>query len=242
MGIRRTLKLGRYASGSAPIGYSWDRNGAHPVIKPNADARLVKEAFEIYATSLYSIESVCKIVQEKGLNIQKTAFNRMLRNPIYKGYIVVPELGDEEKHEVIDIHEAIIPRELFDKVQTVLARILEKNASRVEKINYREKFPLRGLVQCTKCHSSGTGSGSRGNGGTYFYYHCQNGCKERVKAEEANAAFSDYLKSFQVHAEASNLYMGIVEDIFKRKEGDREKEIGRFQKSLCELEIKLLGR
>lgn len=240
MGIRRTLKAGRYASGAAPIGYSWDRNGTHPVIKPNADAKLVKEAFELYATSLYSIESVRKIVQEKDLNIQKTAFNRMLRNPIYRDNIVVPELGDEEKHEVIGIHEAIIPRELFDKVQTVLARILEKNASRVKKINYRDEFPLRGLLQCPKCQSSWTGSGSRGNGGTYFYYHCQNGCKERVKAEEANLVFSDYLKSFQVHPEVSNLYMAIMEDIFKTKEGDRDKEIGRFQKTLAELESKLL--
>lgn len=240
MGIRRTLKAGRYASGTAPIGYSWDRNGTHPVIKPNANAKLVKEAFELYATSLYSIESVRKIVQEKGLNIQKTAFNRMLRNSIYRGNIVVPELGDEEKHEVIGIHEAIIPRELFDKVQTVLARILEKNASRVEKINYRDEFPLRGLLQCPKCQSSWTGSGSKGNGGTYFYYHCQNGCKERVKAEEANLVFSDYLKSFQVHPEVSNLYMAIIEDIFKTKEGDRDQEIGRFQKTLAELESKLL--
>jgi hypothetical protein len=66
----------------------------------------------------------------------------MLRNPIYKGNIVVPELGDEEEQEVIGIHEAIISRELFDKVQTVLARILEKNASRIEKVNYRDELPL----------------------------------------------------------------------------------------------------
>jgi site-specific DNA recombinase len=240
MGIRRALKAGRYASGAAPIGYSWDRNGTHPMIKPNESTGLVKEAFELYATGLYSIESVRKIVQEKGLNIQKTAFNRMLRNPIYRGNIVVPELGDEEKQEVIGIHEAIIPRELFDKVQSILARILEKNASRVEKVNYRDELPLRGMLQCPKCHSSWTGSGSRGNGGTYFYYHCQKDCKERVRAEEANSVFSDYLKSFQVHPEVSNLYTAIMEDIFKTNEGDREKDIDRFQKTLAKLEPQLL--
>ncbi len=240
MGIRRALKEGRYACGAAPIGYSWDRSGTRPMIKPNVNANLVKEAFELYATGLYSIEGVRKIVQEKGLSIQKTAFNRMLRNPIYKGNIVVPELGDEEEQEVMGIHEAIIAKELFNKVQSVLTRILEKNASRVEKVNYRDELPLRGLLQCPNCHSSWTGSGSRGNGGTYFYYHCQNGCKERVKAEEANLVFSDYLKSFQVHPEVSNLYMAIMDDIFRTKEGDREKEIARFQKNLAEIESKLL--
>lgn len=95
------------------------------------------------------------------------------------------------------------------------------------------------MLQCPQCQSSWTGSGSRGNGGTYFYYHCQNGCKERVRAEEANLIFSDFLKSFQVHPEVSNLYMAIMEDIFKTKEGDREKEINRLQKNLAELETKL---
>ena len=120
------------------------------------------------------------------------------------------------------------------------AKILEKNASRAEKINYRDELPLRGLLQCPTCHSSRTGSGSKGNGGTYFYYHCQNGCKERVKAEGANLVFSDYLKRFQLHPEVSTLYMAIMKDIFKTKEGDREKEIDRFQKTLAELESKLL--
>jgi site-specific DNA recombinase len=115
MGIRRALKEGRYACGAAPVGYSWDRGGTRPMIKPNENAHLVKEAFELYATGLYSIESVRKVVQKKGLNIQKTAFNRMLRNPIYKGHIVVPELGDEEEQEVIGIHEAIISRELLTR-------------------------------------------------------------------------------------------------------------------------------
>lgn len=240
MGIRRALKAGRYASGAAPFGYSWDRNGTHPMIKPNGSAGLVKEAFELYSTGLYSIEGVRELLQEKGLSIQKTAFNRMLRNSIYKGNIVVPEFKDEEEQEVIGIHEAIISRELFDKVQSILARILKKNASRVQKVNYRDELPLRGLLQCPTCHSSWTGSGSKGNGGTYFYYHCQNGCKERVKAQEANLVFFDYLKSFQVRPEVSNLYMAIMEDIFMTKEGDKDKEIDRFKNNLIDLEAKLL--
>ncbi len=32
---------------------------------------------------------------------------------------------------------------------------------RAEKVNYRDEFPLRGLLQCPKCHSSWTGSGSK---------------------------------------------------------------------------------
>jgi site-specific DNA recombinase len=46
---------------------------------------------------------------------------------------------------VIGIHEVIVSKELFDKVQRVLIRILEKNASREEKVNYRDELPLRDI-------------------------------------------------------------------------------------------------
>lgn len=109
-----------------------------------------------------------------------------------------------------------------------------------EKVVYRDELPLRGLLRCPKCFSSWTGSGSKGNGGTYFYYHCQKDCKERVKAEAANSAFSEFLQSFHVSPEISNLYLAVMEDIFKTKEGDRDKEIISNQKQLSELEAKLL--
>lgn len=239
MGIRRALKEGRYVCGAAPIGYSWDRTKTRPMIIPNGQAALVREAFEMYATGLYSIEYVRKAFYPKGLCIQKTAFNRMLRNPIYFGKISVPELGEEEEQLVIGIHEPIVNETLFYKVQQVLAKILEKNASRVEKSSFREELPLRGMLQCPECQSTWTGSGSKGNGGVYYYYHCQNGCKKRVKAEEANSSFIDFLKTFKVYPEVANLYLAIMEDIFKSKEGDREKEIENGQKGIKELEAKL---
>jgi site-specific DNA recombinase len=123
MGIRRTRKEGRYACGAAPIGYVWDRSNIKPMIKPSTAAYLVKEAFELYSTGLYSIEGVRKLLEGKGLNIGKTAFNHMLRNPIYIGKIVIPEYGEEEEQLISAIHEPIISEELFNKVQKVLARI-----------------------------------------------------------------------------------------------------------------------
>ncbi|WP_212003966.1 zinc ribbon domain-containing protein [Chitinophaga sp. HK235] len=36
-----------------------------------------------------------------------------------------------------------------------------------------EHLPLRGFLVCKQCGRPITGSGSKGNGGTYYYYHCQ---------------------------------------------------------------------
>jgi site-specific DNA recombinase len=240
MGLRRARKEGRYPCGKAPLGYAWDRTHSRPRIVPNDQAGLIREAFEMYATGLYAVESVRKAINEKGLPIQKTAFNRLLRNPVYMGKIVVPALGEEEEQQVEGTHETIVSPELFFKVQQVLAKISAKNASRTDKTTYREELPLRGLLECPKCQTAWTGSGSKGNGGVYHYYHCQNGCKERVIAVDANLAFLDYLKGFKARPEIARLYMAIIEDIFKTKEGDREKAIQSQQKKMEELETYLL--
>ena len=96
------------------------------------------------------------------------------------------------------------------------------------------------MLECPKCHSTWTGSGSKGNGGVYFYYHCQNGCKERGKAEVLNKALIVYLKEFTILPEVATLYIAIMEDIFKTKEGDREQKLACLEKNLKELEAKLL--
>ena len=84
-----------------------------------------------------------------------------------------------------------------------------------------------------------TGSGSKGNGGVYYYYHCQNGCKERVRAVEANLAFRSYLKTFRMYPEFKELYLAIMEDIFKTKEGDKESQLAYLQKELDKVQEKL---
>ncbi len=117
------------------------------MIKPTAAASIVKEAFELYSTGLYSIEGVRKLLESKGLNIAKTAFNSMLRNPLYMGKIVIPKYGEEEEQLISAIHEPIISEELFNKVQRVLARISEKNACRVKKVNDKDELPLRGIIE-----------------------------------------------------------------------------------------------
>ncbi|MCH9627345.1 MAG: hypothetical protein S4CHLAM2_09820 [Chlamydiales bacterium] len=84
-----------------------------------------------------------------------------------------------------------------------------------------------------------TGSGSKGNGGVYYYYHCQNGCKERARASEANLALQSYLQTFRVCPEVQDLYLVIMEDIFKTKEGDKESQLAQLKKELEKLQEKL---
>ena len=107
----------------------------------------------------------------------------LLRNPVYCRRIFIPAYKDEKATVIKASHEPIITIELFDEVQDVLNGRKRKFPTRQ---TAKDELPLRGYLECKQCGSKITGSASKGNGGKYFYYHCQHGCKERFKAELAN--------------------------------------------------------
>lgn len=238
MGMERAKAEGRYVCGKAPFGYSWVRDQKNrPMITPNLDAPLVLEAFITYASGLYSIDQVWKQLREQGLKISRSQFHTLLRNPTYAGKIRIK--GDEEI--LIDgIHRAIVPLELYFQVQDMLGELNRKNKGHAQKKTDREELGLRRFLKCGQCGKTLTGSRSKGNGGTYFYYHCQDGCKVRFRADEANKALIDHLGTFTVPPEVSDLYIAIVEDTFKVKEGDRNEQVQKNHKKIEEFEGKLL--
>lgn len=67
--------------------------------------------------------------------------------------------------------------------------VITTDQSSMSEFFYRidECLPLRGFLICQVSGKSLSGSGSRGNGGVY-YYHCQlvKLCKEHFRAETAN--------------------------------------------------------
>ena len=90
-------------------------------------------------------------------------------------------------------------------------------------------LPMRGYLVCNCCGSNLTGSASKGNGGTYYYYHCQPGCKERFKTDIAHSSFESWINEIGINEDVARLYLAIMEDIFKTNEGDRYKEIKRLE-------------
>ncbi|MBS0622993.1 MAG: hypothetical protein JSS62_00035 [Verrucomicrobia bacterium] len=99
MGMVRAKKEGRYVGGTPPLGYIWARdNKQKPIIIHGIDAPLVQEAFALYASGLFSINGVCKLLLDKGLKISKSQFYALLRNPVYAGFIIVKG-GENEEDE-----------------------------------------------------------------------------------------------------------------------------------------------
>lgn len=188
-GMRRAKKEGRWV-GIAPIGYKNARNERNqPVVVQSEKAPIIKWIFEELSLGISSAESIRLEAMRKGLDCAKANYYVMIRNPFYCGNIFLPAYKDEQELIVKGIHEPIITEDLFEEVQAVME---SRRRAWPVKQNAREEFPLRGHLICPRCGSKLTGSSSKGNGGKYYYYHCNPKCGERFKAPEANVVLTPH--------------------------------------------------
>jgi site-specific DNA recombinase len=232
-GIFRALKEGYFPYGTPPRGYSKDHNTPKtPLLVPNEEAEIIREAFELFATDHLSIEDVRRATAKKGVNIGKSQFSLMLRNPVYVGKILVPESKDTPGHLINGIHQGIVSEETFWKVQKILLNRQKKKVYTTIKQKIREEFPLRGFLVCPSCGHNWTGSVSKGNGGQYAYYHCQKGCPASVNAGVANDAFLAYLKTLVPPEEVILLYQKLLKEMVTNRVQGKQESLTGLRKQL----------
>ena len=141
-------------------------------------APLVRTMFELYATGEYSIERLSDAVADLGLTTRPTRRNasqpvatshihRMLSDPYYTSVVVYQ--GEMYPGR----HEAIVGRDLFDRVQEVLATRSTRGQRDRKHFHY-----LKGLLYCERCRAAGRtsrlvyGESTGASGRKYPYYVC----------------------------------------------------------------------
>ena len=224
-GMRKAMKEGRWMGG-APKGYKRSRDeNNRPCIVPSKEAELICWAFEQMAMGHYHIDEVRKLLNGKGLKVERSAFWWMMRSPVYIGKVIVPPYKDEQALIVPGQHEPIVSERLFYEVQDVLEGKRRKELPAHH--SKQEDLPLRGFLKCPSCGRNLTGSASKGNGGRYYYYHCKNACKERQKAVEVNGSFYEMLVEISSNEKALKSFEKILSDHYlkdnKQKKADLEK-------------------
>jgi site-specific DNA recombinase len=162
-GFYGRLKQGLYPLG-APLGYlDGGKGGKVKEIDP-VKGPLVRRALELYSTGRYSFRELRQATEDMGLwnkhgkPLSMTALTKVLNNPFYAGTIRL--LKTEETFQ--GIHEPLIPKELFERVQRVLRK---KTVVRKSKHDYL----YRRLFQCSSCGLSLIASTAKG----HVYYRCQ---------------------------------------------------------------------
>ena len=141
--------LGEAINGKTPLGYSIENKK----LVVNDDAAIVKDIFEHYSIHNNFRKTVIYLYEKYNISRDYQTIKKMLKNEIYTG-----KYRSNEHY-----CEAIISREKFEKIQSMMKTNLKNNAKRV--------YIFSGLMVCHCC--------GRKLGGqvTYYNYTKKNGTK-----------------------------------------------------------------
>lgn len=174
-GFYGRLKQGIYPL-PAPLGYLDMGQGKAKAQDP-ATAPLIRKAFELYSSGRYNFALLCEELEALGLRtksgriITKNKLTRILNNPFYTGIIRLKKTNET----FAGIHQAIVSKSVFDRVQAILQGKLNTRT-------LRHDFLFRRRLKCQKCQHTLIGETHKG----YVYYRCQTAdCPTTAVREEA---------------------------------------------------------
>ncbi|MFB3778482.1 MAG: recombinase family protein [Bryobacteraceae bacterium] len=224
-GMEAAARAGKWPF-RAPIGYVNLPVGKGKITNLGIDAErapLIRKAFELCATGDYSKADVLRTVTELGLTVPDNGrplsaqtFDKLLRNPLYVGYIVIPSWKLAAK----GTHEPIVEPELFELVQ---AR-MNGDATPAQQSVCNEDFPLRVFVKCEHCETGLTGSFSRGrHGKRYPYYSCRvTGCGLRFRQVDLHKGFMELLDRIQLREGFVAVCREAIKGVWQRKKDSQD--------------------
>ena len=180
-GLRTKAAQGLWPSFAA-LGYAntVGPEGKRIIVPDPVRGPMIGKLFEWYATGEYSLKALASKAYEEGFLFRKsqgkvpvTTLHKILRNRVYTGdfdYGGVRYQGS---------HEALVPREIWERAQEILDRRHEKKHRK-----FIHKFAYSGLIECGHCGCSLVGELKKGR---YVYYHCtgyRGKCAEPYTREE----------------------------------------------------------
>ena len=213
----------------APIGYVMNNGNIEPDPKT---AHHIKRIFKLFATGMYQQTQIIKIMADDGLKVNTNMLCRMLKNPLYNGYMYKKEWSEEP---IRGIFEPLISETEFKKVQDILTG--RKPLITAYKRNNPE-YPLRQFITCPNCNQPLTGSKSKGRKEKYAYYHCHNkdcSLKFRIRKDRLEKIFVDYLNNIKPERDLLNLFEATVKDVYNEKLSVKLNSQKQVQNKLIEL-------
>lgn len=234
--VVRARKEGAYTS-KPPFGYKRCRIDDKASMEPDNNSVLVKELFSEVSKDVFPVEKIRKNYSDKGFTMCKQSFYNILKSRLYIGQVKVPEYKGNEEYWHHGLHEPIVDEVTFNKVQQVL---LGRNRNTKYPTKRNKELPLRSFLKCGVCGGNLTGSISKGNGGSYGYYHCRNNCKNRIPVEKAHQLFEDdILNNITVNENVIKLYKKVIKDVLNKKHGNQAEQISKLQSQIEQINVDL---
>ena len=247
-GLKQKAESGIYPCSTPPLGYKMGKIDGRPApVVDDLNRDLVIGMYERFATGRYSLQSLIDELYAEGLvipenfpkgtklkTISKSSVQRILRNPMYYGDFVW------KKKIHVGIHEPIISRSLWEKVQEVFAKKDKKGKQ--EKWGTKE-FAYKGLIECGECHRTVSGDRKvKKSGKEYVYYRCtkfKTQCSQKQVSEiKIDDQILQVLKDIELPKDTVDYITASLKSslVVKRNTTDRERQRLQDQKD------KLLAR
>jgi site-specific DNA recombinase len=196
-GMERKAARGAWTVGSIPFGYLTDPETGFLVPVPS-QAPLVPIVFDLYGNKRLGARNIAMWLNERGHRTRPgrpwghTAVLTVLRNRAYIGEIYFR--GQHYKAP----HPQLVDRDLFDRVQALLA---ERGGSLAVRAGNSSDYLATGKLRCGRCNKRYVGAAANGSRYRYRYYVCfsrhrygPDTCpSERVDAEQLERALLDAL-------------------------------------------------
>ncbi len=220
--MKARLDVGYWAFG-VKRGYKSTKDALHGKLSVPIprEAKLLKEALEGFSIGIFvSKMDACKFLVKNGfwkLEPRKYVylFDQMLRDPFYAGYIEYPKWEVSRRK---GRHKPIISDETFELNQKRLSGV---NVIKNTRKDVSNDFALRGLLNCAECTKHLTASWTKGNGGMYGFYFCQNKqCQMFRKSINKNVIedkFKELLTTSTLKPEVDSLLSVIFNKVWKKE-------------------------
>jgi hypothetical protein len=184
-GMTEKARAGIYPS-FAPVGYRniSDANGKRMIVPDPDTAPVVIRIFECFAKGRDSIKSLVKRlnaegVQLRGRRLHKSIVHQILRKRLYTGDF------DWDGSTYAGIHEPLVTRDLWRRVQELLDARVENRTRKV-----KHDFAYARLIRCGHCGCMLVGEIKKNR---YVYYHCTG---NRGKCPEPYTRHEDLSREF----------------------------------------------
>lgn len=193
-----------------PYGYFNDKSNNTAIVMKSRSEFILK-AFELYATGDFTIPEISSELYSQGYlyeltpdkQIPKQSLYTMLRNIFYTGEYVVKRTGQIQKGN----HEAIVPKELFDKVQKMLD-VSPKSPCK-NHLLYQQ------FLTCEACGRNMTGDVKTKGDKQYVYYVCKNeNCPRKYRTTELkiDSEVAEYLKEIRLGLIPDDMVVEVLKD------------------------------
>lgn len=194
-GMKTALENGHWPW-KAPIGYRHTTiNSKKAMVLIEGYRPILTMLFSEAETGIYTKKELASRLNKRGFTslFGKPATEKTVEKILSKKFYYGILEAKGWKLEYRGNHEMVTDEQTWLKAYRAMFRYS------ITGYNTDGDFPLRRFALCDSCFRPMTGSFSRGNGGRFPYYFCNNkACNEhrRVSRDELNKAFVNYLNQF----------------------------------------------